>query len=434
MIKKRFIGLLLSAVMAVSSCGIVMADAESATLTSSSTKGTYKNYNGTSYVYQVFNGVGYYLDVYETTVPDTSGDAVYDRTTVVVADIVRVEKLSDSVDTCLIPYGFANVYYKPSSKEILASSVGLKAIDSDAFNGTSFEHIRILENDTGLSITLQSNAFRGVSGLKDILIPQTVGAMGMVVPDQENITIFTEQGSAADNVKFYPEGMEIGYLGPILSTGTAKKIIYIDMVDEDNYGYIYYALGTTDFPYYPEEGTIISADPQITKFAIPTTVGDVSIVGTLNTAFKNCVSLKRVNCTKGSFADNESLYPVGTLMVYSDGSSKTVTASTTETTTESTTETTTETTTESTTESTTENTTEIQETVTVKDDNGNTYLLGDLNGDSKVSRVDLVTLAKFFAGVDVDIISYAADINQNGNVDRIDLSKFAKIFAGADTF
>ena len=202
------------------------------------------------------------------------------------------------------------------------------------------------------------------------------------------------------------------------------------MVDEDNYGYIYYALGTKDFPYYPEEGTIISADPQITKFAIPSTVGDVSIVGTLSTAFKNCVSLKRVNCTKGSFADNENLYPVGTLMVYSDGSSKTVTASTTETTTESTTETTTETTTEST----TENTTEIQETVTVKDDNGNTYLLGDLNGDSKVSRVDLVTLAKFFAGVDVDIISYAADINQNGNVDRIDLSKFAKIFAGADTF
>lgn len=109
-------------------------------------------------------------------------------------------------------------------------------------------------------------------------------------------------------------------------------------------------------------------------------------------------------------------------------STETTTETSTETTTESTTETTTETSTETTTETsseTTEATTESTETTT------DAILYGDVDNNGAVNRTDLVSFAKYFAGVVSDIFEKAADVTHDGLVGRTDLVKLAKYFAGA---
>jgi endoglucanase family 5; S-layer homology, cell-adhesion and dockerin domains len=60
----------------------------------------------------------------------------------------------------------------------------------------------------------------------------------------------------------------------------------------------------------------------------------------------------------------------------------------------------------------------------------NDVMLGDVDGNGKVDRADLITLGKHFANLGVTINEKAADINGNGKVDRADLVLLAKYFAG----
>ena len=55
---------------------------------------------------------------------------------------------------------------------------------------------------------------------------------------------------------------------------------------------------------------------------------------------------------------------------------------------------------------------------------------GDVNGDGKVARSDLLRLAKYFAGHSVEIDQAAADVTGDGKIARADLLRLAKYFAG----
>ena len=59
-------------------------------------------------------------------------------------------------------------------------------------------------------------------------------------------------------------------------------------------------------------------------------------------------------------------------------------------------------------------------------------LYGDINGDGKVNRSDLVRLTKYFAGYDVQIDETASDVTGDGKVNRSDLVRLTKYFAGYD--
>ena len=59
-----------------------------------------------------------------------------------------------------------------------------------------------------------------------------------------------------------------------------------------------------------------------------------------------------------------------------------------------------------------------------------TFTLGDVNGDDKITVLDLMRLANFFAGKDVEISEEAADVNGDGKVTVLDLMRLANYFAG----
>ena len=61
-----------------------------------------------------------------------------------------------------------------------------------------------------------------------------------------------------------------------------------------------------------------------------------------------------------------------------------------------------------------------------------TDCLGDVTGDGELNRKDLLRLAKFFAGWDVELDEAAADVTGDGAVNRQDLLRLAKYFAGWD--
>ncbi|MBR5528568.1 MAG: leucine-rich repeat protein [Clostridia bacterium] len=63
--------------------------------------------------------------------------------------------------------------------------------------------------------------------------------------------------------------------------------------------------------------------------------------------------------------------------------------------------------------------------ITVKD-----FISGDVTGDFNVNRQDLLRLAKYFAGWDVEIDDAASDVTGDGNINRQDLLRLAKYFAG----
>ena len=58
------------------------------------------------------------------------------------------------------------------------------------------------------------------------------------------------------------------------------------------------------------------------------------------------------------------------------------------------------------------------------------FLMGDVNGDGVVDGRDLLRLARFLAGQDVEIIWQAAEITGDGEVDGRDLLRLAKYVAG----
>ncbi len=74
--------------------------------------------------------------------------------------------------------------------------------------------------------------------------------------------------------------------------------------------------------------------------------------------------------------------------------------------------------------------------VSVKAVNGSINVIsiayGDVNSDGKVDRSDLLRLAKYFSGHDVEINMIAADVNGDDKVDRSDLLRLAKYFSGHD--
>ncbi len=57
-------------------------------------------------------------------------------------------------------------------------------------------------------------------------------------------------------------------------------------------------------------------------------------------------------------------------------------------------------------------------------------LIGDITGDGKLNRADLLRLAKFFGGAEVTINEPASDVNNDGKINRADLLRLAKIFGG----
>ena len=57
---------------------------------------------------------------------------------------------------------------------------------------------------------------------------------------------------------------------------------------------------------------------------------------------------------------------------------------------------------------------------------------GDVTSDGTVNRQDLLRLAKYFAGWDVELDEAAADVTGDGSVNRQDLLRLAKYFAGWD--
>lgn len=59
-------------------------------------------------------------------------------------------------------------------------------------------------------------------------------------------------------------------------------------------------------------------------------------------------------------------------------------------------------------------------------------MYGDVNGDGEVNGIDLLRLAKYFAGWDVVISSDASDVNGDLTVNGLDLLRLAKYFAGWD--
>lgn len=69
-------------------------------------------------------------------------------------------------------------------------------------------------------------------------------------------------------------------------------------------------------------------------------------------------------------------------------------------------------------------------------DNGSATVLdhvpGDINGDDGLTSKDLLRLARYFAGWDVDVNENALDINGDGNVNSKDLLRLARYLAGWD--
>ena len=57
-------------------------------------------------------------------------------------------------------------------------------------------------------------------------------------------------------------------------------------------------------------------------------------------------------------------------------------------------------------------------------------MYGDVTGDGKVDRLDLLRLGKYFAGWDVEINYANADVNEDGIVTEADKVLLGKYFAG----
>ncbi len=62
----------------------------------------------------------------------------------------------------------------------------------------------------------------------------------------------------------------------------------------------------------------------------------------------------------------------------------------------------------------------------------NSIIYGDVNSDGAVNGIDLLRLAKYFAGWEVLISSDASDVNADGTLNGLDLLRLAKYFAGWD--
>ena len=60
-------------------------------------------------------------------------------------------------------------------------------------------------------------------------------------------------------------------------------------------------------------------------------------------------------------------------------------------------------------------------------------MLGDLNGDGKISAIDLTLMRKYIAGYKVDMIEAAADLNGDGGITAVDLTMLRKYIAGLIT-
>ena len=63
---------------------------------------------------------------------------------------------------------------------------------------------------------------------------------------------------------------------------------------------------------------------------------------------------------------------------------------------------------------------------------GSARVPGDVNGDGKVSVLDLARLKKYLAGKDVTIDASNSDVNGDGKVSVLDLARLKKYLAGKD--
>ena len=60
------------------------------------------------------------------------------------------------------------------------------------------------------------------------------------------------------------------------------------------------------------------------------------------------------------------------------------------------------------------------------------HIAGDITGDGKLNAKDLLRLAKYFSGWDVELNTHALDVTGDGKVNAKDLLRLAKYFAGWD--
>ena len=67
------------------------------------------------------------------------------------------------------------------------------------------------------------------------------------------------------------------------------------------------------------------------------------------------------------------------------------------------------------------------------DEEVDTHIPGDVNGDGEVNLKDLVALAQKVAGWEVDVDENALDVSGDGDVDLADVTKLAQHLAGWDT-
>lgn len=66
------------------------------------------------------------------------------------------------------------------------------------------------------------------------------------------------------------------------------------------------------------------------------------------------------------------------------------------------------------------------------DENATDSIIGDVNGDGEVAEDDLLRIAKYFSGFEVEIDEDASDVTGDGVVEEDDLLRLAKYFSGFD--
>ncbi len=135
-----------------------------------------------------------------TTTTTTTTEATTEATTTTTTETTTTEPSTEAT-TVAIPVTGGNLYFDPSTQQIVGCDNSVTAVD-------------IPENIGGTQISgISENTFANVLSLESISIPNTVKTIGKNTFANckllKNITC--EKGSAADNTQLYPTAAEITY-------------------------------------------------------------------------------------------------------------------------------------------------------------------------------------------------------------------------------